>query len=107
MIVNQAFAQKFFPGEDVLARSSNQAPAAGPRGPPWRNRGVVATSSLGNATRIASGDVSACGQLNAWCCLYSVVRTSLDPISLQASVQRIVSRWTKHSCDAGSHHELN
>lgn len=34
-------------------------------------------------------------QLNTWCCLYSVVRTSLDPTSLGASVQRLVSQMDK------------
>ena len=34
-------------------------------------------------------------QLPTWCCLYSVVRTSLDPTSLAASVQRIVSAMDK------------
>ncbi len=34
-------------------------------------------------------------QLSTWCCLYSVVRTSLDPLSLAASVQRIVSAMDK------------
>jgi putative ABC transport system permease protein len=35
------------------------------------------------------------GQLKTWCCLYSVVRTSVDPTSLAASVQRIVSAIDK------------
>jgi putative ABC transport system permease protein len=34
-------------------------------------------------------------QLNTWCCLYSVVRTSLDPTSLASSVQNIVSGMDK------------
>ena len=34
-------------------------------------------------------------QLNTWCCLYSVVRTSLDPTSLGASVQHLVSQMDK------------
>ena len=34
-------------------------------------------------------------QVPTWCCLHSVVRTSLDPAGLQASVQRIVSGMDK------------
>ena len=37
----------------------------------------------------------AANQLTTWCCLYSVVRTSLDPQSLEASVQRIVTEMDK------------
>lgn len=35
------------------------------------------------------------GQLPTWCCLFSVVRTSLDPASLEVSVQQIVSSMDK------------
>jgi putative ABC transport system permease protein len=34
-------------------------------------------------------------QLPDWCCLYSVVRTSLDPRSLESSVQQIVAAKDK------------
>jgi predicted permease len=98
MIVNQAFVQKFFPGENVLGKklkpgASNESPG----GPPWREIvGVVGDIRLGATDReMRPAMYLPSSQLNTWCCLYSVVRTSLDPTSLGASVQRIVSGMDK------------
>jgi len=94
MIVNQAFAQRFFPGEEVLGKKLKPGAGNGsPGGPPWREIvGVVGDIRLGATQReMRPAMYLPADQLNTWCCLYSVVRTSLDPHSLQASVQRIVS----------------
>jgi predicted permease len=98
MIVNHAFAQKFFPGEEVLGKKLK--PGAGnatPGGPPWREIvGVVGDIRLGATQReMRPAMYLPASQLNTWCCLYTVVRTSLDPISLEASVQRIVADMDK------------
>ena len=96
MIVNQAFAQKFFPGEEILGKKLK--PGAGtPGGSPWREIvGVVGDIRLGATQReMRPAMYLPASQLNTWCCMYSVVRTSLDPTSLAASVQRIVARWTR------------
>jgi putative ABC transport system permease protein len=98
MIVNQAFADKFFPGENVLGKKLK--PGAGnftPEGPPWREIvGVVGNIRLGMTQReMDPAMYLSAGQLKTWCCLYSVVRTSVDPTSLAASVQRIVSAIDK------------
>jgi putative ABC transport system permease protein len=93
MIVNHAFAQKFFPGEEVLGKKLKPGAGNGtPGGPPWREIvGVVGDIRVGAAQReMRPAMYLPAGQLNPWCCLYSVVRTSLDPASLEASVQRIV-----------------
>jgi putative ABC transport system permease protein len=93
MIVNHAFAQKFFPGEEVAGKKLKPGAGNGtPGGPPWREIvGVVGDIRLGAAQReMRPAMYLPAGQLNTWCCLYSVVRTSLDPASLEASVQRIV-----------------
>ena len=98
MIVNQAFAQKFFPGEEVLGKKLKPGAGSGTlEGPPWREIvGVVGDIKLGAMQReLRPAMYLPAGQLNAWCCLYSVVRTSLDPISLEASVQRIVAAMDK------------
>jgi predicted permease len=98
MIVNQAFAQKFFPGEEVLGKKLKPgASSGGPGGPPWREIvGVVGNIKSGVTQReMRPAMFLPDGQLPAWCCLYSVVRTSLDPISLESSVQRIVSQMDK------------
>jgi predicted permease len=98
MIVNKAFAQKFFPGEHVVGKklkpgASNDTPG----GPPWREIvGVVDDIRLGATQReMRPAMYLPSSQLNTWCCLYSVVRTSLDPTSLGASVQRIVADMDK------------
>jgi hypothetical protein len=98
MIVNHAFAQKFFPGEEVLGKKLKPGAGNGtPDGPPWREIvGVVGDIRLGATQReLRPAMYLPAGQLNAWCCLYSVVRTSLDPLSLEASVQRIVAAMDK------------
>ena len=94
MIVNQAFAQKFFPGESVLGKKLKPGAGTGdPAGPPWREIvGVVGNIRLEATQReIRPAMYLPASQLNTWCCLYSVVRTSLDPLSLEASVQKIVA----------------
>jgi putative ABC transport system permease protein len=98
MIVNQAFARKFFPGEEVLGKKLKPGASNGmPGGPPWREIvGVVGDIRLGGTQReMRPAMYLPADQLNTWCCLYSVVRTSLDPLSLEASVQRIVSALDK------------
>jgi predicted permease len=98
MIVNQAFAQKFFPGESVVGKKLKPGAGVGdPAGPPWREIvGVVGNIRLGATQReIRPAMYVPASQLYTWCCLYSVVRTSLDPQSLKASVERIVAGMDK------------
>jgi predicted permease len=98
MIVNHAFAQKFFPGEEVLGKKLKPGAGNGtPGGSPWRQIvGVVGDIRLGATQReMRPAMYLPASQLNTWCCLYTVVRTSLDPISLEASVQRIIADMDK------------
>ena len=98
MIVNQAFADKFFPGESVLGKKLKPGAGSGkPGGAPWREIvGIVGNIRLGVTDREMNPAMYLpAGQLNTWCCLYTVVRTYLDPTSLGASVQRIVSAFDK------------
>jgi predicted permease len=98
MIVNRAFAQKFFPGERVLGKKLKPGASTGdPGGPPWREIvGVVGNIRLEAKQReIRPAMYLPASQLYTWCCLYSVVRTSLDPSSLEASVQKIVASMDK------------
>lgn len=117
MIVNQAFAEKFFPGESVLGKKIKPGAGNGaPGGPPWREIvGVVGNIRLGATQRaLRPAMYVPADQLNTWCCLYSVVRTSLDPTSLGNSVQRIVSALDKdvpvtqiHTMNEFLHNELS
>jgi len=98
MIVNQAFIDKFFPGESVLGKKLKPGAGTGKSGgAPWREIvGVVGNIRLGVTDReMDPAMYLPSGQLNTWCCLYTVVRTYLDPTSLAASVQRIVSAFDK------------
>lgn len=97
MIVNRAFADKFFPRENVLGKKLK--PGAGtPKGTPWREIvGVVGNIRLGATQRdLRPAMYLPSDQLGNWCCLYTVVRSSVDPQSLAASVQRILSGMDKN-----------
>ncbi|HEV2710904.1 MAG TPA: ABC transporter permease [Edaphobacter sp.] len=94
MIVNQAFAQQYFPGEDVLGKRLKPGAANGtPGGPPWREIvGVVGNIRHWATQReMAPAMYLPASQLPNWCCLNSVVRTSVDPMSLESAVKRLVS----------------
>ena len=98
MIVNRAFAEKFFPHENVLGKKLKPGAGDGsPDGPPWREIvGVVGDIRLGATDReLSPAMYLPASQLPTWCCLYTVVRTSLDPTSVGASVQHIVSEMDK------------
>ncbi len=94
MIVNQAFAELYFPSEDALGKKLKPGAGNGtPGGPPWREIvGVV-----GNVRHFATqremppAMYLPVSQMPTWCCLRSVLRTSLDPVSLQPEVRRLVS----------------
>jgi putative ABC transport system permease protein len=98
MIVNQAFARKFFPNEEVLGKKLKPGAGNGnPGGSPWREIvGVVGDIRLGATQRdMDPAMYLPASQLNAWCCLYTIVRTSLDPTSLGAAVQHVVAEMDK------------
>ncbi len=98
MIVNQSFARQFFPGQNVLGKKLKPGAGNGSSdGPPWREIvGVVGTIKLGALDReVHPAMYLPAAQLPTWCCLYSVVRTSLDPSSLANSVQKLVSGMDK------------
>jgi putative ABC transport system permease protein len=98
IIVNRAFAEKFFPGEQVLGKKLKPGAGNGtPDGTPWREIvGVVGDIRLGGTQReMEPAMYLPADQLPQWCCLYSVVRTALDSHSLAASVQRIVAEKDK------------
>jgi predicted permease len=94
MIVSQAFAQNYFPGEDALGKKLKPNANNGtPGGPPWREIIGVVGNVLHSATQreMLPAIYLPASQLPNWCCLYSVVRTSLDPMSLEPVVRHLVS----------------
>ena len=94
LIVNRAFANKYFPGEQVLGKKLKPGAGNGkPGGPPWREIvGVVGDIRLSMTQReMRPAMYLPASQLDTWCCMYSVVRSSVDPISLTQSVRQIVA----------------
>ena len=97
-IVNQAFAQKFFPGEHVLGKRIKPGAGNGDKaGPPWREIvGVVGDIRLSVTQReMKPAMYVPADQLTTWCCLFSIVRSRVDPVSLEQSIRQIVSSMDK------------
>lgn len=97
MMVNRAFADKFFPGEAVLGKKLK--PGAGtPNGTPWREIvGVVGNIRLEATQReMRPAMYLPASQIPNWCCLYTVVRSSVSSQSLATSVQRILGNLDKN-----------
>jgi predicted permease len=98
MIVNRAFAEKFFPGEKILGKKLKPGAGTGDaEGSAWREIVGVVGDIRHQATEraIRPAMYLPASQLYTWCCLYSVVRTSLDPQSVKASIERIVAGMDK------------
>jgi putative ABC transport system permease protein len=93
MIVNHAFAQQFLAGENPIGKLLRPHEANGAEAPPLREIvGVVADVRHG-ATQHEMPAVMylPTNQLPSWCCYYSVVRTSVDPLSLEPAVRHLVA----------------
>jgi putative ABC transport system permease protein len=97
IIVNRAFAEKFFPGETAIGKKLRPG-ASTPQGKPWREIvGVVGNIRMGATQRdLPPAMYLPASQLGNWCCLYTVVRSSVDAQSLTASIQRILSNMDKN-----------
>jgi putative ABC transport system permease protein len=98
MIVNRAFADKFFPGESVLGKKLKPGTGNGTAGgPPWREIiGVVGDIKVSPTQReLRPAMYLAAAQMPTWCCLYTVLRSPVDSLSLEASVRQIVSSMDK------------
>jgi predicted permease len=94
MIVNQAFAQLYFRGEDPIGKRLKPGVGGTPEtGSPWRTVVGVVGNVRHSATQLEMSPVMyvPASQVPQWCCLYSAVRTSVDPASLEPDVRRLVS----------------
>jgi len=94
MIVNQAFADKFFHGENVLGKKLKPGAGNGdPKGTPWREIvGVVGNTRYGATAReMEPIYFLPASQFPNWCCLYTVMRTEVSPASLESQVRSIVA----------------
>jgi predicted permease len=94
MIVNQAFAAKFFPGEDPLGKKLKPGTSNGPTKPPaWRTIvGVVGNiRTVATQRKIDPMYYLPASQLSNWCCLYTVIRTTMDPLALEPEVRKLLA----------------
>jgi putative ABC transport system permease protein len=94
MIVNQAFAEKYFAGEEPIGKKLKPGAGDGsPDGPPWRQIVGVVGNVRHSATQREMEPVMylPASQLPNWCCLRTVVRTSVDPLSLEPTVRNLVA----------------
>jgi len=94
VIVNQVFAQQYFPGEDPLGKKLKPGVGNGAAdGPPWREIiGVVGDiRHFATQQEMPPAMYLPVSQVPMWCCLRSVVRTSMDPTNLEPEVRQLVS----------------
>ena len=98
MIVNRAFVDTFFHGQNVLGKKLAPGAATNPDGsrPPREIVGVVGNVRLRPTDREDRPMMYlANDQLPGWCCVYTVARSSVDPLSLEASIRHIVASMDK------------
>jgi putative ABC transport system permease protein len=98
IVVDQAFAKKFFPGENIIGKKIRPGASNGPGdGPQWREIvGVVGSVRLSATQREMRPEMYLpSAQLSQWCCLHTVIRTSLDPRSLEPDARRLVASMDK------------
>ena len=96
MIVDEAFAKKFFPGENVVGKRLK--PGAGNGGEPaWREIiGVVGSVRMSATQREMRPEMYLpAAQLSHWCCLHTVARTAVDPLSLEPTMRQVVASMDK------------
>jgi predicted permease len=94
MIVTRDFARTFFPGENVVGKKLKPGVVAGPSAPPeWRTIVGVVGDVRSQATDLTMDPMYylPASQLGNWCCLYSVVRTRVDPLSLEPQVRNLLA----------------
>jgi len=98
MIVDQAFGQKFFPGENVVGKRIRPGADNGPgEGPRWREIvGVVGSVRLSATQREMRPEMYLPStQLSHWCCLHTVMRTSVNPRSMEPTARQLVASMDK------------
>jgi predicted permease len=94
MIVNQAFVETYLHGERPLGKRLKPGAGDGTGAAlPWREIvGVVGNMQHSAIEREPHPAMYLpASQLPNWCCLYSVVRTSVDPRTLEPAVQQLMT----------------
>jgi putative ABC transport system permease protein len=97
-IVNGAFVDTFFPGQNVVGKKIGPGVTTNPDGTrPLREIvGVVGNNRLRPTERVVRPMIFlAADQVPSWCCLATVIRSSVDPLSLEPSIRQIVASLDK------------
>ena len=92
MIVSRGFAEKYFHGTNVIGKKLK--PGAGNGGPPvWREVvGVVGDVRHGAMSQdLDPVYYLAASQFPRWCCMYSVVRTAVEPLTVMRQAKLLVA----------------
>lgn len=98
MIVNQAFAERFFPGENAIGKKLQPGTSDSPMRPPaWRTIvGVVGNIRTGATDRAMEPMYFLpAGQFPNWCCMYSVVRTGVAPLGLEPEMRNLLASFDR------------
>jgi putative ABC transport system permease protein len=92
MIVGQAFAEKFFHGENALGKKLKPGTGNG-KPPEWREIvGVVGDIRHGATARdLDPTYYLPASQLSVWCCMTTVVRTATEPRGLEPQMRSVVA----------------
>jgi putative ABC transport system permease protein len=84
IIVNRDFAERFFPGEDAIGKEIT------PKTSRPVSRQIVGV--VGNVRHsVPPVMYLPASQLPTWCCLYTVVRTSNNPVGIEPTVRQLVA----------------
>ena len=98
MIINHAFAEKYFPGEDPIGKKLKPGVGDEQAGGAQMREIVGVTGNIRHFMTQRNERPAyflPSSQFPSWCCLISVVRTSVDPMSLEPAVQQLVASMDK------------
>jgi putative ABC transport system permease protein len=96
MIINKAFAEKYFPNENPIGKKLK--PGAGDEGPPPMREIVGVVGDMGHwitQRNERPGYFLPSAQMPGWCCLITVMRTGVDPRSLEPMARQLVASMDK------------
>jgi putative ABC transport system permease protein len=99
MIVDEAFARKFFPGENVIGKRIKPGANNGSGNKPQLREiiGVVGSVRLAATQPEPRPEMYLpAAQLSRWCCLHTVIRTAVEPRSVEPSVKEVVASMDKN-----------
>jgi putative ABC transport system permease protein len=96
VIVNRAFADRFFPGEDALGKRIKPGATADDRGPQMREIVGIVGNARQSALAIEEEPIYYFAyQQMPWCCPAIVVRSAVAPSSLQPAIRDLVASLDK------------